>query len=89
MAFDIDPRLLLIPATVSASCGFMMPVGTPPNAIVIGTGRVPVRSMIRYGLLLDLVGIVVVTLLTLTLLNPIFGLKFIEPQRIPAAAPVQ
>lgn len=75
IALHIDPRLLLIPATISASCGFMMPVGTPPNAIVIGTGRVPVREMIRYGLLLDLVGIVVVSLLTLLLIDPIFGLK--------------
>ena len=71
----IDPRLLLIPATISASCGFMMPVGTPPNAIVIGTGRVPVRSMMKYGLFLDLVGIVFVSLMTLWLLGPIFGVQ--------------
>lgn len=74
VALKIDPRMLLIPATISASCGFMMPVGTPPNAIVIGTGRVPVREMIRYGLLLDLVGVTVVALLTLLLLKPIFGI---------------
>lgn len=75
VALKIDPRMLLIPATISASCGFMMPVGTPPNAIVIGTGRVPVREMIRYGFLLDLIGIIIVSLLTLCLLQPIFGLK--------------
>lgn len=75
VALKIDPRLLLIPATISASCGFMMPVGTPPNAIVIGTGRVPVRSMMKYGLFLDLVGIVFVSLMTLWLLNPIFGVQ--------------
>ncbi len=75
VALKIDPRLLLIPATISASCGFMMPVGTPPNAIVIGTGRVPVRSMMKYGLFLDLVGIVFVSLMTLWLLGPIFGVQ--------------
>ncbi len=75
VALKIDPRLLLIPATISASCGFMMPVGTPPNAIVIGTGRVPVRSMMKYGLFLDLVGIVFVSLITLWLLGPIFGVQ--------------
>lgn len=85
VALKIDPRLLLIPATISASCGFMMPVGTPPNAIVIGTGRVPVRSMIRYGLLLDVIGIVVVSGLTLCLLEPIFGLKVIPSEAAPAA----
>ena len=75
VALKIDPRLLLIPATISASCGFMMPVGTPPNAIVIGTGRVPVRSMMKYGLFLDLVGIVFVSLMSLWLLGPIFGVQ--------------
>jgi solute carrier family 13 (sodium-dependent dicarboxylate transporter), member 2/3/5 len=75
VALKIDPRLLLIPATISASCGFMMPVGTPPNAIVIGTGRVPVGSMMKYGLFLDLVGIVFVSLMTLWLLGPIFGVQ--------------
>lgn len=85
VALKIDPRMLLIPATISASCGFMMPVGTPPNAIVIGTGRVPVREMIRYGLLLDLLGIAVVSGLTLCLLDPIFGLKVIPPEAASAA----
>ncbi len=61
---QMDPRLLLIPATVSASCGFMMPVGTPPNAIVIATGKVPVRSMMAYGLLLNIIGIFCVALFT-------------------------
>lgn len=80
VALKIDPRLLLIPATISASCGFMMPVGTPPNAIVIGTGRVPVRSMMKYGLFLDLAGIVIVSLITLWLLEPIFGIQ-VSPSR--------
>lgn len=68
MAVDlgIDPRLLLIPATVSASCAFMLPVATPPNAIVFATGRVPMTAMIRLGLLLNLIGVVIVTLCMLT-----------------------
>ncbi len=75
VALKIDPRLLLIPATISASCGFMMPVGTPPNAIVIGTGRVPVRSMLKYGLFLDLIGIAFVSLATIWFLGPVFGVS--------------
>jgi sodium-dependent dicarboxylate transporter 2/3/5 len=59
---QIDPRLLMIPATVSASCAFMFPVGTPPNAIVFGTGRVPMRSMLLYGFILNLLGVVYITL---------------------------
>ena len=79
VAMQIDPRLLLIPATISASCGFMMPVGTPPNAIVIGTGRVPVRSMLKYGLFLDLIGVVFVSLATIWFLGPVFGISMASP----------
>ncbi|HWL09143.1 MAG TPA: SLC13 family permease, partial [Planctomicrobium sp.] len=64
LQLQMDPRLLLIPATVSASYGFMMPVGTPPNALVIATGKVPVRSMLAYGLLLNILGIICVALFT-------------------------
>lgn len=74
VAMHLDPRYLLIPATISASCGFMMPVGTPPNAIVIGTGRVSVREMLRYGLFLDLIGVVLVSLASYWFLGPIFGI---------------
>jgi len=81
VALKIDPRLLLIPATISASCGFMMPVGTPPNAIVIGTGRVPVRSMLKYGLFLDLIGIVFVSAATIWFLGPVFGISTASPGR--------
>lgn len=60
----IDPRLLMIPATVSASCAFMFPVATPPNAIVFGSGKVPMEAMLRYGLVLNLLGVVYVSLAT-------------------------
>lgn len=71
---EIDPRLLLIPATVSASCAFMLPVATPPNAIVFATGRVPMIAMIRLGLLLNLIGVAVVTLTMMTLGVTVMGI---------------
>jgi len=56
------PALTLVaPAAMAASCAFMLPVGTPPNAIVFGTGRVAIRDMIRAGWYLNLAGIVVIT----------------------------
>ena len=61
-SLNVDPRVLLIPAAVSASFGFMLPVATPPNAIVYGTGRVPVRAMMKYGLALDVLGVILITL---------------------------
>jgi sodium-dependent dicarboxylate transporter 2/3/5 len=57
------PPKLVIPLALASSCGFMLPVATPPNAIVFATGRIPQREMLRAGALLDGVCLVVVTLL--------------------------
>ena len=57
----IDPRLIMIPATISASFAFMLPVATPPNAIVFGNGALTVKDMMRQGMVLNLFGVVVVT----------------------------
>ena len=58
----VSPLLLLVPATLAASCGFVLPVATPPNAIVFGTGWVPIWSMVRTGLFLDVAGVVCITI---------------------------
>jgi len=63
VAIEVNPLLLMIPATLSASCAFMLPVATPPNAIVFGSGEVRMRDMIRTGLILNFTGVVVITLL--------------------------
>ena len=62
-AMKLDPLLLMIPATLSASCAFMMPVATPPNAIVFGSGRITVAEMAKIGLVINLVGVVLITFL--------------------------
>ena len=71
----VPPALLLLPATIAASCAFMMPVGTPPNAIVFGTGLVPMPQMIKAGVLLNLAGIVVNTALAVLLIGPMLALR--------------
>lgn len=60
---DCDPRLLMISATLAASCGFMLPVATAANAIAYGTGRASARDMARAGLLLDLIGVALIVAL--------------------------
>ncbi|PQO44560.1 SLC13 family permease [Blastopirellula marina] len=57
----VPPLLLLVPATLAASCAFMMPVATPPNAIVYGSGRVPIGKMVKAGIVLNLISIVLVS----------------------------
>jgi sodium-dependent dicarboxylate transporter 2/3/5 len=67
LGIGIDPMTLLIPAAFAATCAFMLPVGTPPNAIVFGTGTVTIAEMARGGLLLNLVGVLLITVSTILL----------------------
>ncbi len=83
VATRIHPLLLMIPVTLSASCAFMMPVATPPNAIVFGSGRIRIAEMARVGLVLNLVGVVVVAALFYFLGTALFG---IDPASVPAWA---
>ncbi len=61
LAAGIDPAALMIPAALSASCAFMLPVATAPNAIVFGTGMVSTKQMAKEGFALNLIGAVLIT----------------------------
>jgi len=69
-AAGVRPIEPVLGATLGASMGFMMPVSTPPNAIVYSSGFVPITAMMRYGIMLDVAGFVVITSLVL-LLGPV------------------
>ncbi len=60
-ATGLDPALLMVPAVLAASCGFMLPVATAPNLVAYGTGHVPLRRMMREGAVLDLIGVAVLS----------------------------
>lgn len=77
------PLMLMIPATMSASCAFMMPVATPPNAIVFGSNRLTIAEMARAGIILNLIGAVVIASVVYTLGLVVFG---IEPGVLPTWA---
>jgi len=61
----LPPLMLTVPITIAASCAFMLPVATPPNAIVFATGEITIPQMVRAGFALNLIGIVVVTIIAL------------------------
>jgi solute carrier family 13 (sodium-dependent dicarboxylate transporter), member 2/3/5 len=67
-SIGVHPYLLMIPAVLAASSGFMLPVATAPNTIVYATGLVRVRAMARSGLLLDIAAAIVITLLIFTVM---------------------
>ena len=70
---ELDPILFMAPVAFATSYGFMMPVGTPPNAIAIGSGYVSIKQMVRYGLPFDLICIPIVTVMMVFLLPLVWG----------------
>ena len=72
VSIEINPLLIMVPATLSCSLAFMLPVATPPNAIIFGTNRLRIVEMARVGVWLNLVGVVVVTAATWWLARVVF-----------------
>jgi sodium-dependent dicarboxylate transporter 2/3/5 len=62
IASGINLEILLFPAAISASCAFMLPVATMPNAVVYGTGEFSIKRMVSEGFVLNLIGAVVITI---------------------------
>lgn len=74
VALGVHPFLFMIPATLAASFAFMMPAGTPPNAIVYATGKIRMREMVSAGFVLNWAGIFIVTAITALLGQAVFGI---------------
>lgn len=75
VATGIHPFLLMIPAAMSASCAFMLPVATPPNAIIFGSGYLRIPDMARVGFFLNIVGAIIITILVYFLVIPVFKIN--------------
>ncbi|MBH15766.1 MAG: sodium:dicarboxylate symporter [Gemmatimonadetes bacterium] len=86
VATGLHPFMLMIPATISASCAFMMPVATPPNAIIFGSNRIRIPDMARIGIWLNLIGVIIVATTFYFVGQAIFS---IDPEIMPAWAKFQ
>jgi sodium-dependent dicarboxylate transporter 2/3/5 len=74
VGIGVHPLLLMLPATFACSCAFMLPVATPPNAIVFGAGNLSIAQMARTGFLLNLAAVVLITAATFLLGPWVFGI---------------
>lgn len=81
VSINVNPLLLMIPGTLSCSFAFMLPAATPPNAIVFGTERIRISDMARTGILLNLIGVILITAAVLLIGKGVFG---IDLSRVPA-----
>ena len=71
----IDPLMLMVGATMAASCGFMMPAGTPPNAIAFGSGYLTIWDMVKTGFWLNLASVIIITFVVYFLLGSMWGIN--------------
>ena len=70
-----NPLLLVFPTVLAASCAFMMPVATPPNAVVFASGYIRIAQLIRGGVLVNLVGLCVTMVIAYTIVRMVFGIE--------------
>ena len=69
----MNPLLLSIPVAMAASCAFMMPISTPPNAIVFSSGHVHMRQMIKTGFILNIISVLILLFAAFTIIDWVFG----------------
>jgi len=69
----------MVPAAMAANCAYMLPVGTPPNAIVFGTGKISIKKMASVGFWVNLLSIVVIVLVVYFLVPPVLGIDVTQP----------
>lgn len=81
-AFDLHPFIIMVAVTISASCAFLLPVATPPNAVVFGSGHLRIPDMIRAGIWMNIISILVITLFAYFILPTLWNFV---PDEFPTA----
>ena len=78
ISINQNPLFFVIPATIAASCAFMLPIATPPNAVVFGSGKIAIKDMIKAGFLLNIISVVVVTIISIIFIKLVFDAQIGE-----------
>ena len=73
LALNIHPFALMVPCAMAANCAFMLPVGTPPNAIIFATGKLTIVEMVRVGFIVNLLAAVFIVLTVYYLVPVVFS----------------
>ena len=77
ISLKINPIFFVIPTTIAASCAFMLPIATPPNAVVFGSGKLDIKDMIRAGVSLNIISALIVTFVSILILNAVFDYEML------------
>ena len=78
IALNVHPYALMVPCAIAANCAFMLPVGTPPNAIIFGTGKITIMEMVKNGFWLNIIGIILIVLAVYFYLPVVWGIDLYE-----------
>lgn len=70
-----NPLFLVIPATIAASCAFMLPIATPPNAVIFGSGKIKISDMVRAGFLLNIISMLIISIVSFMLIQFVFEIN--------------
>ncbi|MFP7494346.1 DASS family sodium-coupled anion symporter [Terribacillus saccharophilus] len=74
LALDVHPYAIMVPAAMAANCAFMLPVGTPPNAIIFASGKITIAEMVKIGFVLNIFTLILLILGVFVLVGPLWGL---------------
>jgi sodium-dependent dicarboxylate transporter 2/3/5 len=77
ISIEIHPLIIMVGATIAASCAFMLPVATPPNAVVFGSGFLKINDMVKTGIILNIISIIIVSLYVYYILPLVWSLDSI------------
>lgn len=78
LAMDVHPFPILVVVTLAASCAFMLPVATPPNAIVFGSGHMSMKDMFRVGIWLNVISVILIAVYVYLLIEPMWGIDMMS-----------